>query len=239
MKRKNKLSKYTNDELVDILNTSISFSDVLRKLDYNSITTGNFKVVKNELNYRNIEIPVYNYFKEYNNFNNKKSVNELFVENSNTSRTHLKKRIITDNLIKYECKECGNSGEWNGKKLVLQLEHKNGDTYDNRLENLCFLCPNCHSQTDTFSGKNAKKIKKEKKFKNLKIKRCDCGKEIYDSSNYCMNCYSRKNRVVERPSYEQLKNEIDETSQNMVAKMYNVSWHTITKWLKYYEKENQ
>ncbi len=111
------------------------------------------------------------------------------------------------------------------------MEHKNGDTYDNRLENLCFLCPNCHSQTKTFSGKNAKKNKKEKE-----IKKCECGKIIYHSSIYCVDCNSKINRKTKRPTYEQLKKEIDETSQNMVAKIYNVSWHTITKWLKYYEK---
>lgn len=49
----------------------------------------------------------------------------LFVENSSTDRGHLKKRIIKDNLIDYLCDRCGNNGEWNGKKLVLQLEHKN------------------------------------------------------------------------------------------------------------------
>ena len=51
-------------------------------------------------------------------------------------------------------RQCGNEGFWNGKKLVLQLEHKNGIHNDHRVENLCFLCPNCHSQTDTYSGKN-------------------------------------------------------------------------------------
>jgi hypothetical protein len=45
---------------------------------------------------------------------------------------------------------CGQGPEWNGKTLVLQLDHENGDCTDNRLENLRFLCPNCHSQTETF-----------------------------------------------------------------------------------------
>ena len=49
---------------------------------------------------------------------------------------------------------CGNNGTWNGKKLVLQLDHINGNNKDQRLMNLRFLCPNCHAQTDTFCGKN-------------------------------------------------------------------------------------
>jgi hypothetical protein len=48
---------------------------------------------------------------------------------------------------------------WNKKKIVLQLEHKNGIHNDNRLENLEFLCANCHSQTDTYCGLNGKKHK--------------------------------------------------------------------------------
>jgi hypothetical protein len=47
---------------------------------------------------------------------------------------------------------------WNNKKLVLHIEHINGISNDNRIENLCFLCPNCHSQTDTYGGRNKSKI---------------------------------------------------------------------------------
>lgn len=46
------------------------------------------------------------------------------------------------------------SGSWNNKELKLDLDHINGDPTDNRLDNLRFLCPNCHSQTNTYKGKN-------------------------------------------------------------------------------------
>ena len=62
--------------------------------------------------------------------------------------------LIKQNLIPYLCQKCGNSGEWNGKILKLQIDHINGIYNDNRLVNLRFLCPNCHSQTETFSGKH-------------------------------------------------------------------------------------
>ena len=70
--------------------------------------------------------------------------------------TKFKNRLIKANLIEYKCSCCGIT-EWNGKPLTLQLHHINGNNRDNRLENLTFLCPNCHSQTDNFSGKNAGK----------------------------------------------------------------------------------
>jgi len=80
----------------------------------------------------------------------------LFVANSKVQRGAIKRRIVSDNLIKQECRNCGLSNRWNGKPLVLVLDHINGISDDNRLLNLRFLCPNCHSQTDTFAGKNVK-----------------------------------------------------------------------------------
>lgn len=62
----------------------------------------------------------------------------------------LKRRLINEKKLNYKCALCGNTGGWNNKKLVLQLDHINGDHKDNRIENLRLLCPNCHSQTETF-----------------------------------------------------------------------------------------
>lgn len=82
-------------------------------------------------------------------------LNEILIENSTyTNMNCLKKRLIKENLVKYECALCGNTGVWNNRKLVLQIDHINGKHNDHRLKNLRFLCPNCHSQTDTYSGKN-------------------------------------------------------------------------------------
>jgi hypothetical protein len=53
------------------------------------------------------------------------------------------------------CSECGISSIWNGKKLRLQVDHINGSPYENNPNNLRLLCPNCHSQTETFSNRNS------------------------------------------------------------------------------------
>lgn len=65
----------------------------------------------------------------------------------------LKKRMIEHNLLKNICSECDVS-EWNGKKLVMHLDHIDGNSHNHKLNNLRMLCPNCHSQTDTYCGKN-------------------------------------------------------------------------------------
>lgn len=54
----------------------------------------------------------------------------------------------------YRCVSCSNEGEYNGKPLALQLDHIDGDAGNNMPKNLRLLCPNCHSQTDTFVAKN-------------------------------------------------------------------------------------
>ena len=95
-------------------------------------------------------------FNYKNQWGHPKTNEEIFVENSSYARHNLKKRILRFNLIPFICSECDLSDEWNGKKIVLQLDHINGINNDNRIENLRFLCPNCHSQQDTFAAKNIK-----------------------------------------------------------------------------------
>ena len=68
-------------------------------------------------------------------------------------RGDLKRQLVRARLLAYTCAECGVS-EWRGRPLALELHHINGEDRDNRIENLRLLCPNCHSQTDTYRGRN-------------------------------------------------------------------------------------
>ncbi len=70
------------------------------------------------------------------------------------NRRNVKHRLIAAGLRDECCEECGIS-EWRDAPLSLELHHRNGEKHDNRLENLAILCPNCHSQSDTWGGKNA------------------------------------------------------------------------------------
>ena len=67
----------------------------------------------------------------------------------------LGRRLIEENVIEYKCSQC-QIKEWQGQKISLELDHIDGDRNNHLLENLRWLCPNCHSQTSTFRGKNIK-----------------------------------------------------------------------------------
>jgi DNA-binding CsgD family transcriptional regulator/5-methylcytosine-specific restriction endonuclease McrA len=80
-------------------------------------------------------------------------ISELLVAGKYRGRENLKLRLVREGLKQLRCERCG-LDEWHGAPLNVELHHINGDRLDNRLENLELLCPNCHSQTGTYSGRN-------------------------------------------------------------------------------------
>jgi Zn finger protein HypA/HybF involved in hydrogenase expression len=179
------------------------------------------------------------------------SIEDAFIIGGNLSSFSLNKKIRKYNLKEYKCSECG-IFEWLGKELSLHIDHINGINNDNRLENLRFLCPNCHSQTDTYCGKNLKS--KETPLKPIKIPReripreirgrtiyrdlCGCGQIKLSSSKKCSTCNNTSEkpliRKVDRPSKEELLELLWSQSTLSLGKVYGVSDNAIRKWAKTY-----
>jgi hypothetical protein len=78
---------------------------------------------------------------------------EALLTKRRRGRENIRRRLIAEGIKAPQCEECGIS-EWRERPLSLELHHRNGEKHDNRLENLALLCPNCHSQTDSWGGKN-------------------------------------------------------------------------------------
>lgn len=78
----------------------------------------------------------------------------LVIDSTYGSTSNLKKRLYDAGLLIEECTKCTQGPIWNGEPLVLHLDHIDGDRTNNLLDNLQILCPNCHSQTPTYCGRN-------------------------------------------------------------------------------------
>lgn len=151
----NKIYKLSDEQFVELLKKSSTISEVLFKLGYT--TKGNswgYSQIKRRMTDLNLD---YSIFKGKSYLANKKpdkiSEQDILRENCKHQRTVLRRYIIKNNLIPYKCAICGCT-EWQGKTLSLEIDHINGINNDNRLENLRFLCPNCHSQTSTYGSRN-------------------------------------------------------------------------------------
>jgi hypothetical protein len=152
--------KISDKDFINLVKNSKRIKDIL---DYFNLPCkgGNFKTVKKRIEELNIDTTHLLSRTDSSNFTRILSMDDILkeclIQNSKTSRLSIKRYILKHNLLEYKCRNCENLGFWNQKELSLQLEHINGVSNDHRLENLCFLCPNCHSQTDTFAGKCNKK----------------------------------------------------------------------------------
>lgn len=91
--------------------------------------------------------------KKSNAISVEQAIKKYFAKGTNPSNKWFRKIYQEHFKIEYKCTVC-NIIEWNGKHIVLEIDHINGDNTDNRLENLRYLCPNCHSQTETYKGRN-------------------------------------------------------------------------------------
>lgn len=152
----NKIYKLTDKQFIDLVKSSLNVSEVLFKLGYT--TKGNswgYSQVKQRMIDLNLSGKDFRGKSLIINENKKVKKEDLFCKGSKHNRNILRRTIIQENLIPYKCAICG-TVEWQGKTLSLELDHINGENNDNRLENLRFLCPNCHSQTDTYGSRNQK-----------------------------------------------------------------------------------
>lgn len=155
--------RYTDDQFVNAVKLSYSIASVLRMIGVRP-TGGNYDVAHRRIKILNLDMSHFtgkgHLRGKTHNWAKKTPLSDILVRDfTGGVGTHqLKLRLLKEGLLQRKCYRCG-INEWLGKQLSLELEHKNGNRYDNRIENIELLCPNCHSLTATYRGKNNGKNK--------------------------------------------------------------------------------
>lgn len=249
-------AKYQKENLELIVKESLSLAEVLRKLELREIG-GNYSTIKKYISKYKIDTSHFtgqgwNKGKSYTDETGLIKLEDILQEDIKYKSNTLKYRLIAANLKQDICENCGCGDEWMGKPITLELHHINGNHYDNRIENLQILCPNCHSQTS--SHRRPKFVIEGRKLYQKKEKQMsicpNCGKEFtitHNNSKYCsLECYHEyisklgnniklnvNNKSYNKEYFEELITTCSTISE--MSKKINLSRTSIRKYLEEFD----
>lgn len=178
-------------------------------LDYDSLTRAN---------------PVYKH--------GKYTLEDILVKDSTYSSSNgLKKRLFQSGVLAAACAFCG-IDSWRGNAITLELDHINGQRSDNRLENLRVLCPNCHSQTPTWRGRN--NARKQTKSTTTRYDRCTvCGaSKALTTSIKCVACSGTRTFKIVWPKPTELIDMVERFGYSKTGRVLGVTDNAVRKHLK-------
>lgn len=159
------MRQYSKNWLQELCQDSYSLAEVLKKAGRKQ-GGGTQQTLKNKIEEFEIDISHFlgqQWRKSPNKQNRepaqigireKYSLDEIFVKNSPVTQKVLRGYVERHKVLEYVCQTCGCDGQWQNEIISLELDHIDGDNSNNSLENLRYLCPNCHALTKTYRGRN-------------------------------------------------------------------------------------
>lgn len=154
-----KVRSWTDEQLADAVKISYSYRSVIKHLGLVP-AGGNYAQVQARMHELQLDTSHFtgarwNTGKTYHTKSRTK-LEDLLIENSTAQSYKLKRRLYESGLKQPKCELCGWAEVAADGRIPVELDHINGNRYDNRIDNLRILCPNCHSLQVTHRGKNKK-----------------------------------------------------------------------------------
>lgn len=229
---------YSKTEMQLAVAQSISVSEVIRRLGF-PVTGGRHQHIKSLIKRFGISTAHFlgsraNRGPNHRGGPNKLHWKEVLVfnrHNGDRTRAQNLRRALVESGREYKCEVCGIADVWNSKPLVLEVDHRDGVTYDCRPENVQFICPNCHSQRPRKRQPNPPKMKlRMGRLKAKLIKPCaHCGTPTTRPRFCSYTCSHAGSQKFQRPTREQLQSTIDSKPITHIAKEYGVGETAIRK----------
>lgn len=242
---------FTEDEVRRAIAQSLCWSDALRSLGYRPVGH-NIRTLQRWVRHWDISTDQFdpNEVRRRATRGRRIPLNQVLVDGSTYARARLKERLYESGLKARHCELCGQGEAWRGRPMSLILDHVNGVSADNRLENLRIVCPNCAATLDTHCGRNLPRRREcarcGRRFVPRHVRHRHCSK-------YCGLRWDRRgsipgiarqkgvprqgSRKVARPPHDQLLREIEQLGYLAVGRKYSVSDNAIRKWVRQYEHE--
>lgn len=146
-----KISDLSDVDFTKLVKESESYRQIALKAGYSESSSQVKKQIEKRISQLDLDT---SHFLTHSGGGNKIPDDEVFKLNSLVGQSTLRRRYLSKNYTEYKCAICGQEPFWNGKELVLTLDHIDGNHHNNVISNLRWVCPNCDRQLDTYGGKN-------------------------------------------------------------------------------------